>query len=245
MSGLPVRFELCRPAALSARVLDEVWALTETFYDTPRELAEAKLLKGRGEVALMRAGGELVGMALVEVIVTRAAGGREVVAIFTSQTLIDARYRGRNLLQRLGLRVFLRERWRHPFSELVWFFDTFSYRSYLLLPRNFSVYWPRHDRETPRREQALMDALARQCYGEDWQAARGVVHRSPQRCLRGGVATPSVDDVMANAHLRFFVERNPEHAAGDMLVCLCPLTLRNWLVLGAKALWRSLRRAMA
>lgn len=35
---------------------------------------------------------------------------------------------------------------------------------------------------------------------------------------------------------------NPGHAEGDMLACLCPLTLRNWLSLATKALLRRRRQ---
>jgi hypothetical protein len=46
---------------------------------------------------------------------------------------------------------------------------------------------------------------------------------------------------MADADIRFFAQANPGHAEGDMLVCLCPLTLTNWLSVGRKALERRRR----
>ena len=38
----------------------------------------------------------------------------------------------------VGFRTFLEARIRFPFRSIYWFFDTFSYKSYLLLPRNLT-----------------------------------------------------------------------------------------------------------
>jgi hypothetical protein len=45
----------------------------------------------------------------------------------------------------------------------------------------------------------------------------------------------------AGPDVEFFARANPGHAEGDMLVCLCPLTLRNWLSVGRKMLERARR----
>jgi hypothetical protein len=42
--------------------------------------------------------------------------------------------------------------------------------------------------------------------------------------------------------LAFFARMNPGHAEGDMLVCLCPLDLANWLSVAARAMQRSRAR---
>src|SRR5207247_8984780 len=69
--------------------------------------------------------------------------------IFTSSVVIDEPYRRHNVIQRIGLRFYLRARLNHAFRPIYWFFDTFSYKSYGLLPRNFVEYWPRYDRPPP------------------------------------------------------------------------------------------------
>ncbi len=49
---------------------------------------------------------------------------------------------------------------------------------------------------------------------------------------------PLVLDADSEPDLRFFATVNPGHAEGDMLICLCPLTLPNLLSLGRRALER-------
>ena len=242
MSGLHI--EILRTATLTAAQWDELWQLTDTFYDTNRGYAQAQL-KQHQQTALVRAGadGELVGTASISVHHC-VFQGEIVTAIYTSHVLLRPEVRGRNLIQKIGFRTFLAERLRHPLRPVYWFFDTFSYKSYLLLPRNFREFWPRHDQVTPPREQALMHQLAAQVHGPDWRPATGIVVRSGRKRLRAGTAPLEPGD-HASPDLAFFARANPGHADGDMLVCLCPLTLANWISAGMRAAWRALRRAPA
>ena len=214
---------------------DEIWALTQEFYDVERDYAEAELRR-RQSIAMFRMNGALLGMAAIDVHATEFRG-RRLTVISTSHVLIRENWRGRNLLQGLGLRTFLATRLRYPLRPIYWFFDTFSYKSYLLLPRNFSQFWPRHDEPTPQFAGALIDQLATELYGPAWRPAYGIAVRSGQKRLRP-VAAPLVLTPDSNADLQFFATANPGHAEGDVLICLCPLTLANWLSVARRALAR-------
>jgi hypothetical protein len=225
--------------ALSAAQWEEIWQLTTEFYDVERDYAEAELRR-RQSIAMFRMNGALLGMAAID---TYAAEfrGRKLAVISTAHVLLRENWRGRNLVQKLGLRSFLAARLRYPLRPIYWFFDTFSYKSYLLLPRNFHTWWPRHDQPTPEPRAALMDQLATELYGPAWRPARGVAVRSGQKRLRE-TAAPLVLRADSDPDLQFFAHLNPGHAEGDMLICLCPLTLSNWLSVARKALERRARR---
>jgi hypothetical protein len=224
-----------RTRDLTSRDWDDIWTLTNEFYDVERDYAEAELRK-RERVALFRMNGALLGMASIAVW-TATFRGRQLEVINTSHVLIRENWRGRNLLQKLGFRTFLKTRLRHPLRPIYWFFDTFSYKSYLLLPRNFARFWPRHDEPTPEPRAALIDQLATGLYGPAWRPAYGIAVRSGQKRLRP-VAAPLVLTPDSNADLRFFATANPGHAEGDALICLCPLSLANWLSVARRALAR-------
>ena len=189
---------------------------------------------------MFRMNGVLLGMAAID---THPAEfrGRKIAVISTTHVLIRENWRGRNLVQKLGLRTFLAARLRYPFRPIYWFFDTFSYKSYLLLPRNFRTFWPRRDAPTPAPQAALIDQLATQTYGPAWRPARGVAVRSGQKRLRA-TAAPLTLAPGAAPDLEFFARANPGHAEGDMLICLCPLSTSNWLTLARKAVQRLRRR---
>jgi len=233
-----VSTEVLPTHALTLPMWDEIWTLTSEFYDVEREYAEMELRR-RSRIALFRMNGALLGMASIDTYPTTFRG-RDIVVISTTHVLIRENWRGRNLVQRLGFRSFLSARRRYPLRPAFWFFDTFSYKSYLLLPRNFVRYWPRHDQPTPEKEAALIDQLATAAYGPAWRRERGIVIRGTKR-LRA-TAAPVPDGGDASADVAFFTRANPGHAEGDMLVCLCPLTLRNWLSLATRALLRRRRR---
>jgi hypothetical protein len=231
---------VCDSSEISPAQWDEIWTLTQEFYDVERGYVEAELRR-RQRIALFRMNGALLGMAAID-IHRHEVRGRPFAAIATSNVLIRENWRGRNLVQKLGLRTFLATRLRHPFRPIYWFFDTSSYKSYLLLPRNFRTWWPRFDEPTPEPVALLMDALATGAYGPAWRPARGIVVRSGRKRMRE-TAAPLELTADSDPHLRYFATANPGHAEGDMLVCVCPLTIPNWLTLARRALARLRRRA--
>ena len=216
-------------SSLTPSELDEIWMVTDRYIETTREIYETKL-KALPEVGLWRTrDGQLVGLVSLDVY-RPTWRGRESIVFFTSSVVIDEAYRGRNLVVRTGLRMILREKLRRPWLAAYWFFDTFSYKSYLLLPRYFRDYWPRRDRETPNAIAVFVDHLARRRYGADWIPERGIVRRSGTKRLHERTA-PVDASTLADPDVHYFESRNPGHAEGDMLVCLAPLTLTN--ILGA------------
>jgi hypothetical protein len=225
-------------AKLTPRDWDEIWVLTSEFYDVEREYAEAELRR-RQSIAMFRMGDALLGMAAIDLYPSQFRG-RKILVISTAHVLIREHWRGRNLVQKLGVRTYLAARLRHPLRPIYWFYDTFSYKSYLLLPRNFRTFWPRYDAPTPEPQAGLIDQLATETYGPAWRPARGVAVRSGQKRMRP-TAAPLILDSDTDPNLTFFARANPGHAEGDMLVCLCPLTASNWLSLARKAFQR-LRR---
>ena len=219
---------------------DDLWLLTSEFYDVEREYAEAELRR-RQSIATFRMDGALIGMAALDVHPAEFRG-RKLAFIATPHVLIREQWRGRNLIQKLGLRTYFAARLRYPLRPIYWFFDTLSYKSYLILTRNFETYWPRYEEPTPEDQAALIDRLAMQTYGPAWRPARGVAVRSGQKRLRE-TAAPLILTPDTSPDLAFFARANPGHAEGDMLICLCPLTTSNWLSLARKALLRLRRRA--
>ena len=237
-----VGFRVLRVAALTPAQWRAVWALIEQFFEVDREYTEAAL-RGREFIVLFEADGDpvLAGMSTFDVLPVEH-DGRRVVAIYSSYVLLREDYRGRNLVQRSGFASYLRVKRRHPLTPVLWFFDSFSVKSYLLLPRNFDVYWPRHDADTPAWERSLMDRLARDVHGALWHGERGVALRSGRERLRPGVA-PMPEPGACSPEMAFFARANPGHGEGDVLVCLAPLSLANWLALARHA-WRRARRAL-
>jgi hypothetical protein len=90
--------------------------LTEEFYDVERGYAEAELHRC-GNIALFRMNGALLGLATIDVVPAEFRG-RRLVALSTAHVLIRESWRGRNLIQRLGFRIFLDTRLRYPLRPI-------------------------------------------------------------------------------------------------------------------------------
>lgn len=233
-------FRILRVADLAAADWESIWALVAQFFEVDRGYTEP-LLRSREYIVLFEAEGVpmLAGMSTFDVLPV-VHEGRRVVAIYSSYVLLREAYRGLNLVQKSGFASFLRVKLRHPLRPVLWFFDSFSIKSYLLLPRNFDTYWPRHDRPTPAWEHGLMDRLARHVHGALWQPGQGVARRSGRERLRPGVA-PLPGPAECTPEVAHFAKANPGHGEGDVLVCLAPLSLANWWGLARRA-WRRARR---
>lgn len=223
----PIDIDLRRSQSLTTLELAEIWAVTARYVDTDRPLFEEKL-RALPEVGLWRVrGGPLIGLVSFEVHPAEWEG-RTSTIIFTSSVVIEERYRKRGLVIKTGLRILLREKLRRPWRPAFWFFDTFSYKSYLLLPRNLREFWPRRERPTPPAVTRFIHHLARRRYGADWNEATGVVNTSGKKRLLPTTAPLDVASV-TDPDVRFFDTANPGHRDGDMLVCIAPLTVGNLL----------------
>ena len=220
----PVDIALLPTTRLSPADIDAIWGLYSRYFEARAEGFEQRV-RQLPEVALFRTReGTLVGLAGVDVQRVRH-DGRSTTVMYTGPLLVDERYRRQNLPLVLGVRLFLRAKLRRPFERVDWLFGAASYKSYALLPRNLAEFWPRRDQPTPPATAAYMDFLGRARFGEDWQPTRGVVGVSTP--LRPETA-PIDERRRADPDIAFFESANAGHRKGEMLLCLCPMTLANW-----------------
>ncbi len=219
--------------------MDALWETYRAYFDAERHSFDRSLASSSEVLRFYdRVGGALVGMTLLSAWDAEHQG-RSFRVVSTGAVCVRPEYRGANAIQSSGLWWLAREKLRTPRTELWWYFDTFSFRSYLLLPRNLAVYWPRRETPTPPWERQVLAKLTRRQVGDAWDEQREVI-RSQGRRLRPGVAdAPRADP---DEHIRFFLEANPGHATGERLPCLVPLSLQNVVAI-VQSSWRRLRRA--
>jgi len=239
MPAIGLSFAYAPVSRMTGLELDALWTVYSSFFYTERASFD-EAVRRAGEVLRYRdaADGRLCGMALLS---AHAASheGRAFRVLSTSAVCLEPAYRGLNAVQRSGLFRLALERVRHPFSNVYWYFDTFSYKSYLLLSRNLAEYWPRPDRPTPAWENGVIELLARRHGGEAWSPTAGII-RAQGRRLRPGIADVPPDD--PDPEIQYFLDRNPGHAAGERLPCLCPLNARNVAAIAWTAIHRGARR---
>jgi hypothetical protein len=238
--GPLARLRYASPAELTPRERDRLWFFFRRFVRRDRDAFEAKLLTCDEVFLGTGADGELVAFGAVDVLETTVCGVRQGV-LMTRWAALDPSARGQNVIQRVGLRCFLRFRARHPLTPAYWMFGASTFKSYLLLARNCGRFWPRRDVAWPERELAIVrDVMARQSDG-GWDPEHGVVRRFGVSRYAEGV----IDDepaALRDPDVRFYREKNPGQVDGDTLLCICPLDAANWLSIAGAAWSRAKAR---
>lgn len=232
--------DIRRISSLADDERDAIWSFAARFTDATREGFEQSFTNKRDAVLIKDARtGELVGLGGVAV-EELPLGDSRCVVIFPGDTLFDPKVRGKSLVQGLGLLYYLECRLKRPTLPVYMVYGTFSYKSYLMLPRNFRTFWPRQGAPMPAREQALLRDVAERFYLDVRERAGGALVARTTKRLREGVAT--VDEAaLRDPDIRYFHEQNPGYTDGEVLLCLIPLHTANWLSVGRNVLRRRVR----
>lgn len=234
-----------RTADLPPAVWDQVWAFTAAHMLTSRSFFE-QLVRTKSHLVLIYTDAQrqtLVGTASVDTRVL-TVDGRQVVMIYTGDVLLREDMRGQNILQRVGLRCFLKARLRHPLMPIYWYLGASTHQAYLVLARNLRTYWPRPEQRTPAPERRLIDQFACAVMPDIWDGVAGVFRTGGTKLLLS-LQQPLTPREQADLHVRFFADCNPDRMQGDLLACLAPLDLANWLSIVRSSVlraWRRMRR---
>jgi hypothetical protein len=221
-------------AELSEPDLGAMFALFhENFADATREIFVRDLGNKDWVILLRDAGsGSVQGFSTLALYETEAQGQRLSV-VYSGDTIIRPAFWGTPELPRTWIKTVLRLG-AGMTQPLYWLLISSGYKTYRFLTVFYKDYYPRHDRPTPPEAQALMDALARQRFGDEYCAELGIarfaVGATP---LRDGVADVNAER-LRDPHIAFFVERNPGWVRGDELVCLARVHPDNFTGAGRR-----------
>ena len=167
--------------------------------------------------------GVLRGFSTLLVYRTTAAGA-DATVVYSGDTIVDREWWGSPALavSWLGAAWGLTSRARA--GNVYWLLLTSGFRTYRFLPVFWRDFYPRFDGSP--EPKALADALARERFGDRYDAAAGIV-----RFNRPQVLVPELVDVPAgrtdDPHVDFFLARNPGYVRGDELVCVTNIGAHN------------------
>ena len=213
-------------ASLDARTRAAAFALFRAAYENAcRERFEHDLAEKQHIILLYDAAtNALKGFStvLVREIVTPSGPAT---VVFSGDTVIDREYWGQKQLQLAFAKLLVRLKLRAPWRPVYWFLVSKGYRTYLLLANSFPRSVPRAGTSDDATLRAVLDDLATERFGDQYDRLRGVVrYATPHERVREGIA-PVTQLALQNPHVRFFVERNRNHADGVELACLADVRL--------------------
>lgn len=234
-----LRAYVVSPHLLDAGTRDAAFALFRAHYEGADQARFERDLGEKQRVILLRDrdNGALRGFSTVLHREVRV-GARMATMVFSGDTVIDRSCWGQKRLQSAFAGLLFRLKLRHPGRPLYWFLISKGWRTYLLMANHFPRAVPRWDLADPPELRAALDQLAAERFGAEYDAAAGIVrYATPHERVRDGVA-PVDGALLANPHVRFFVERNPGHAEGDELACLAQIRMRDLARTAAGIAWK-------
>ena len=182
----------------------------------------------------------LKGFSTVRVCTEETERGRATV-VFSGDTVIDRDYWGQKELHLHLSRLFMRLQLRNPRRPVYWFLVSKGYKTYLGFMKNFPISIPRYDGSDDPYLRRLLDGVATARFGAAYDTSTGISVNTGHEWVRRGLA-PIDATARLNAHVRFFVERNPGHERGDELACLALIRKRDVLCVVWRASTQRLRK---
>ena len=146
------------------------------------------------------------------------AGGKEVLAVFSGDTIVDRDNWGTMALGLAAVRLAFSLIGQHPDRELFWFLISKGYKTYRFLPVYFHEFFPRYDQPTPSWAKEILDACGRCKFPHTYDAETGIVVAGKDGCrLREGVAEVT-DIVMVGIQPRQGLARGQEILNHDRIL---------------------------
>jgi hypothetical protein len=169
--------------------------------------------------------GVLRGFTTMLVYESRAAGA-PVSVIYSGDTIVERAWWGSPVLARAWIAAALNVAARDQPRDVYWLLLTSGFRTYRFLPVFFREFYPRFDAAGPTGSRGLLDRLACERFGQQYDAAAGVVRFERPQVLAPDLLTLP-EGRIPDPHIAFFLQRNPGFVRGDELVCLTRIDERN------------------
>jgi hypothetical protein len=176
--------------------------------------------------------GALVGFSTMKAY-SRVFDAEPINVIYSGDTIVTPKAWGTTALPRAWVAGVEFLRAMLPPGRCFWLLLTSGYRTYRFLPVFWQEFYPRFDTGVPASDQRLLNHLASEQFGNQFEERSGIVRFvHPQRLADGLQAIPC--GRKRDPHIAYFLARNPGHAAGDELVCLTELSPENLTAAGRR-----------
>ena len=227
-------------ARLTIADRDRMYALLSAYFDgTCRSRFEEDLAEKESAVVLKDANdGQIQGFSTISRM-EMTVDGREVVAFFSGDTIVAREYWGETILSRLWSQTVFAEAELivadRPQVHVYWFLICSGYKTYRFLPVFFREFYPCPSSSQPNDLKRILDALGNAKFGDEYDAASGIVRFIHAAPLRPGVAEVT-ERRLSDPMVAYFNSVNPGHVLGDELACITRISRTTVTRAGARML---------
>ncbi len=183
--------------------------------------------------------GDLIAFSSMHVYET-CIDNRNVMLVYSGDTTVDSSTWSDSALSYNLMGAFSWLQRHYNTEHLYWFLLVSGYRTYRLLPVFSQLFYPRFDEATPDNIRTLMDAMASERFGKNYDPTTGIVRLDVPSVLKSGYKDIP-GSRLSDPNIAFFAERNPGHLRGDELLCFAELSESKLTRLG-KRMWQKGQR---
>lgn len=156
--------------------------------------------------------------------------------VYSGDTIVAPHAWSSSVLSRVWINAIDKLRQEFVLGKLYWLLICSGYRTYRFLPVFWQDFYPRYEQKTPQEVRNLMNFLATERFGENYDKNTGIVRFSHPHQLREGLRGIAPER-LNNPHIKFFNSNNPGHINGDELVCLTEICPNN-LTKAGRRMWK-------
>jgi len=232
VSATGIQFQLVPRADLTVAQTAEMFQLLVQHFDGVTREQFARDLAEKNLALLLKHDERTVGFS-TQLAYSTSFEGEPVNVIYSGDTIVTPAAWGTTALPRAWVAGVDALRATLPPGRCFWLLLTSGFRTYRFLPVFWREFFPRFDTSTPPEMKRLLDQLAQERFGAQFDSHTGVVRfKNPQRLQAGLEGIPAGRE--RDPHTIFFLARNPGHANGDELACLTELCLENLTAAGRR-----------
>lgn len=201
--------------------IEAMYQLMAEFYDdTEARTFRKDFLDKDYCLSLYADGGLPVGFTTQKLIELEVRG-KKVHGVFSGDTIIHKKYWGSIALFKAWADFWFE--FAEQYDEFYWFLICKGYKTYRMLPVFWRIFYPTYRFETPKYEQCIINAYAKQLYPWEYNPQTGVIeYPFVKDKLKAGVADIGEKE-LKNKDIAFFAEKNPGYQNGSDLACLAKI----------------------
>jgi hypothetical protein len=215
----------------------QITGLYLAYFDSSSEQQVISDLEKKTEILLVYFEEALVGFSTLELYDFEWENSL-IQILYSGDTIVDQAHWGQQALAFAWIANLGKLKRDRPDVPLYWFVILKGHRTFKFLPafgKSFYPHWS-IDRSDLK---PLVDALAKQKFGSDYNPETGIVEFAESRGhLNPDIAYPTESEKTRDS-VRFFLKKNPNYLRGHELVCLCEISEQNMKPLTKRIFCRS------
>jgi hypothetical protein len=217
-------FYMPRPELSVERENEMFELLSKHFEGVIRDQFQKDLVE-KNWVILLERNGRLVGFSTLLVYET-SFNHEPVSVVYSGDTIVSPEAWNSPALSRAWIACVRKLRRSYPRGKYYWLLLTSGFRTYKFLPLFWREFYPRFDAPTPPEQKRLLDFMANERFGAQYNPENGIVRFDQPQKLRDGMNLIPMGKA-TDPNVNFFLKRNSGHVFGDELACLTELADGN------------------